>query len=73
MSNWVISVKIQPFSDVEDVLRYTNIAYSKTRACQARDHNFKWEWIIQSPHRNNPHLNVLALSGRGQPQIDVRH
>ena len=32
----------------------------KTRACQGRDHNFKWEWNVQHPHRNSPQ-NVSAL------------
>ena len=36
------------------------IVCPKTRACQGRDHNFKWEWNVQRPHRNSPQ-NVSAL------------
>ena len=52
---------IRLFSDIKDVWKYTIIGHSKIRACQLRDHDFKWEWNIQCLHRNNPHLNVFAL------------
>ena len=45
----------QPFFRYE---RY--IVCPKTRACQRRDHNFKWEWNVQRPYRNSPQ-NVSAL------------
>ena len=37
-----------------------DIVCPKTRASQGRDHDFKWEWNVQRPHRNS-HQNVSAF------------